>query len=79
MDHAPKSAAEASQGWGPWRQVWYSICSHHQPFDPECRLCKRGQWVNHWGNVLDGVFYKLTPKLWRWWANRSNSSPKSKR
>lgn len=61
-----------TRGWGPWRQDWYSICSAHQHGGPEddCRLCRAGKWRNRWRHFLGHCVYKISPRLWRWWANR---------
>lgn len=28
------------------KQHWYSICSRHQEYDEQCKLCNIGSWHN---------------------------------
>lgn len=58
------------KGWGPWREDWYSICSAHRKTRDDCIACHCGTWVNAWGAAIGRVFYRATPRLWQWWANR---------
>lgn len=59
--------------WGPFRQDWYSICSKHQSYAENCYLCEVGQWRNRWGRKFGNLVYQISPRLWRWWANRKSS------
>jgi hypothetical protein len=58
---------------GPLREDWYSICSKHQNYKADCKLCQTGQWRNRYLRHFGSFIYKNCPKLWRWWANRKNS------
>lgn len=51
-------------------RAWYSICSRHQDYEPNCRLCNRGNWVFEPGAKVSRLALKLAPNLWRKWANR---------
>lgn len=53
-----------------WRREWYSICSAHQSYDPNCATCQYGSWQNLWLLKCSYFFFWLCPPLWRWWANR---------
>jgi len=59
-------------GWGPWRKDWYSICSAHRNYDSECHLCAAGHYCNKWKLFLWHIVFKISPKLWQWWANQPN-------
>lgn len=59
--------------WGPFRQEWYSICSAHRSHDPECPRCQSGRWINIYKAAGSSILYKVSPRLWRIWANRRNS------
>jgi hypothetical protein len=55
---------------------WYSLCSRHRAYDPDCETCKAGEWQfipKMWLDSL--VFYTIKP-LWSWWHNRPNSRSK---
>lgn len=51
-----------------WR--WYSICSSHQGHEAGCERCATGVWVFEPIAKLSRLFYRISPSLWRWWANR---------
>jgi hypothetical protein len=53
-----------------WKKEWYSFCSTHQTYNPKCNRCNTGQYVNVWGNYINGIFFKISPKLWKIYANR---------
>lgn len=53
-----------------YKERWFSICSAHYEYNENCTLCKAGEWKNVWMWHISHTFYKLTPKLWRWWMNR---------
>jgi hypothetical protein len=59
-------------GWGPWKRTWLSICSCHHPShqDPECDLCRTGSYHVAWKTWISGFVFRVSPPLWRWWANR---------
>lgn len=59
-----------SQGWGPLRRDWYSICSTHQTSNERCSRCAVGTWKNAWAAAIGRRVYTAFPGLWRWWANR---------
>ena len=51
-----------TRGYGPWQQDWYSICSRHHKYDPNCRLCQKGQWVNRpiiKNGLVEGAFERM--------------------
>lgn len=58
-----------------YKQEWYSICSSHNYPEKDCECCNTGQWINVWKKRFGSAVYKLSPKIWRWWANL----PKNKR
>jgi hypothetical protein len=58
----------------PFRQQWFSLCSTHYNGKIGCNRCHAGQWLNTTGHFFGHWIYKLFPRLWRWWANRPNSS-----
>ena len=60
-----------SRRWGPFRQEWYSICSGHFYFNPDCPRCQAGEWRNVWRHEIGHFVYTSSPDLWRWWANLS--------
>jgi len=61
---------KAHRYWGPFREVWLSVCSTHQNPRDTCRRCQAGQWRNLWRMRVSSRFFKLSPRLWRLWANR---------
>jgi hypothetical protein len=60
-----------SRYWGPFRQEWYSLCSGHFEYDPDCDCCNAGQWINVWWIHIDGFLYKYFGSLWFWLHNNS--------
>jgi hypothetical protein len=56
-----------------WKKRFFSICSVHSRWEPTCKVCKHGSWMNVWQWRFEGVIFKLWPKLWIKWANRKNS------
>lgn len=56
--------------WGPFRQEWYSICSKHSQHKESCHMCQAGQWINVWKHHIGAAFFRVSPTLWRLWANR---------
>lgn len=54
----------------PQNFQWYSVCSAHRDYRPECNCCNAGHWVNDEFHELDRWLYEHNPKLWREWANR---------
>ena len=62
-----------SKGRGPFRAEWYSICSRHYDYDPDCNLCQCGSWHNVWARMIDHQIYNHAYWLWHWWHNRPNS------
>jgi hypothetical protein len=67
-----------SRGWGPFRQEWYSYSSSTDTTKtgPETGF---GSWVNVWGHRGSSLLYRLSPKLWRVWANRKYFNPGARR
>lgn len=57
----------------PTNFTWFSICSAHRKYNPECNCCNAGSWVNDEKHELSGWLYKHDPKLWRKWANRETT------
>lgn len=51
-------------------RAWYSLCSMHREYEPNCRLCNAGHWAFEPGARLGRLTFKLAPNLWRKWANR---------
>ena len=72
-DHLP------TEGWGPFKYQWYSVCSEHRTFDVNCSRCLAGRWVNAWEAKMENFVYDNDPDLWRWWANRPLLIPALKR
>ena len=40
-------------GFGPFKKIWYSICSEHYIFDSSCPRCVVGGWRNVWKMKLN--------------------------
>ena len=61
-----------SRGWGPWREEFYSLHSNPRLIaeDVEHRF---GVWHNVWSHRVGSVVFRVSPALWRWWANRPTS------
>ena len=53
---------------------WYSICSKHSEYDPECGLCNRGEWISDNEREFDNWLWTFDQDIWRKWANRNNVS-----
>ena len=58
------------KGKGLNKEIWFSICSMHFEHQEDCNMCNAGQWQKVWKYKLSSAFYKLSPKLWRWWINK---------
>lgn len=58
-----------SKGRGLRKQVYFSICSAHQSDNEDCPLCKVGAWRNYWGWRFGHIVYKISPRIWRFFAN----------
>lgn len=56
--------------WGPFRQVWYSICSAHRENDANCPRCRTGFWSNALIDWCDAQVFAWMPRVWSWWHNR---------
>lgn len=54
-----------------WEYKWYSICSKHgKDAQPEmCEICNIGNWHNTWLSKISSLVYKISPKIWIWFAN----------
>jgi hypothetical protein len=59
-------------GWGPWKKIWYSLCSRHRKSDTNCNMCKAGYYTNDWRHFLSSLVFKILPSFWIWWVNRDN-------
>jgi hypothetical protein len=57
----------------PTNFSWYSICSAHSAYNPECGNCNTGQWVNDEYRELEHWLYEQRYELWHKWANRETS------
>jgi hypothetical protein len=55
-----------TRGWGPWRQVFYSL--HSDPEKAETDL-ECGVWCNAWFDKISASVYDRWPDLWRRIAN----------
>ena len=64
---------DKKRGSFPNRQTWYSLCSKHQTYDPDCDTCKQGEWVNDIGHLLSYLLWKALPRVWLWWQNRKHT------
>lgn len=60
------TALMAQAGWR-----WYSICSRHQRWDPDCDLCQRGHWVDELSPefIAERKLWETDPDEWRRRAN----------
>lgn len=57
-----------------FKEEFYSICSAHMHSEGiDCKLCETGSWHNVYMLKASQLVYKISPSLWRWWANRPNS------
>lgn len=61
-----------TKGWGPWRYDWYTICS--KAYNPDCKTCKVGRWVNKWWKACDSYIYHKHYRWWFWWHNGPESA-----
>jgi len=52
-----------------WKKEWYSICSMHREYNPDCSMCKSGSWQNILLVKLDSKIFDLFPRFWRFMAN----------
>jgi hypothetical protein len=59
-----------SVGWGPWRKVWFSVCSAHREPLMRCECCRRGGYLNAWRYRMSRIIYRVVPRVWLWWVNR---------
>jgi hypothetical protein len=67
-----------SQGWGPWRREWYSICSRHHDPHTDCHMCMTGHYSYVVLNHMEHFFYTHFYRLWHWWVNRPNSASRKR-
>lgn len=58
---------------------WYSICSIHRKYNPKCNCCRAGNWAIARWLSWDHYLWKLSPDLWRKWANRKRKKKMSER
>ena len=64
-----------SRGKGLLRQEWFSVCSQHRAPVEDCARCEQGEWKYiAWLEIEHGLF-KLSPRLWKAWANRPYLNP----
>lgn len=61
------------------RQVWYSICSAHMEPLRGCGCCEVGHWRTTWVSAIGSAVFRLSPRVWRWWANLSFNRRRWKR
>lgn len=57
---------------------WFSICSAHLEPREGCKLCDTGHWVFMPTWWLGHIVFKVSPGLWRWWANRGDARKRFK-
>jgi hypothetical protein len=62
-----------TRGRGLFIEDFYSLCSAHREWNPECKRCAAGMWHNRWVHMAGSFVYAVWPWLWRKWANRKNS------
>lgn len=55
---------------GIFKYKWLNICSIHKEINFDCEICNSGYYKNTVILYLNGLFFKLFPKLWIWNANR---------
>lgn len=55
---------------------WYSICSIHQKYNKKCHLCRCGSWHIVGWLSFEKYLWKISPLLWRKWANRKSKKNK---
>lgn len=48
---------------------WFSICSKHHDYRKDCNLCNTGHMVFMPAHHIGSFVYKVSPKMWRWYAN----------
>jgi hypothetical protein len=58
------------RGRGLFREQFFSLCSKHGTPQDDCKLCRTGSWSNVLKHKLGHLFFKWSPRLWRWWVNR---------
>ena len=54
------------------KEVWLSICSRHREYEESCNICNTGKWENVIKLKLSGLFYDISPVMWRYWINRKH-------
>ena len=52
-----------------WCKTWFSICSKHQSYDPDCSLCNIGTWKNNYKLKISKIINRIIPGVWKWWMN----------
>lgn len=52
-----------------WKKEWFSICSIHHDFDPNCELCNIGSWHNIILYNIGLFIYKMMPDIWKFFKN----------
>ncbi len=67
-----------SKGKFLFKQQWWSICSRHYVYDKECNICNAGHWEYTWVTKFNHLFFKISPRLWRWYMNRPNSKARQR-
>jgi hypothetical protein len=58
---------------------WYSFCSAHIEYNPDCGACNAGRWIDEASpyEQLQKFLWKRSPRLWREWANRPESESRA--
>ena len=65
-----KSTRLRTRGRFLTKEVWYSICSIHQEYKEDCKMCNTGTWNNVITSKISSLIYNLFPSFWSWWVNR---------
>lgn len=51
---------------------WSSLCSAHLEHQEGCQPCDTGRWIFVPAWWIGSVVFRVSPRLWRWWANRGD-------
>ena len=60
------NSIERCKGWGPWKQIWASICSIHQIHQEDCIDCNIGIWTNYWKQQIISFLFIYCPRIYLW-------------
>lgn len=70
MDYVEPRMSDTRPKPPEFKGQWYSICSAHGTYNPDCGNCNAGRWVSDSERELSHWLWNYSQRIWRKWANR---------